>query len=152
MKIAAKDGNEYVAKLPAERQPHIETLRKLVKSEVPAATEGIQWGMLGYAIEGRPFAALASQKQYLSLYLMDLYTQPALRKQHEKALAPLKMGRSCINFASVDELPLDAIAAILRAAPGVVVKAGTLAAKEPAAKKPPAKKPAAKKRAVRSRA
>ena len=126
MKIEAKNGAEYVAAIPAERRPHVEKLRTLVKKAVPKATEGIQWGMLGYAIDGRPFAAIASQKNHLSLYLMDLYTQPALKKKHGKALAKLKMGKSCINFSSVDELPLDTIAAILREAPNVVVKTGTL--------------------------
>jgi len=127
MKIEAKDGNGYVAAIPAERRPHVEKLRALVKKAVPRATEGIQYGMLGYAIEGRPFAAIASQKNYLSLYLMDLYTQPGLKKKHEKALSSLKMGKSCINFSSVDELPLDTIAAILREAPNVVVTSGTMA-------------------------
>jgi uncharacterized protein YdhG (YjbR/CyaY superfamily) len=129
MKIEAKDAKGYVAAVPAERRPHVEALRALVKKAVPKATEGIQWGMLGYAIDGRPFAAIASQKNYLSLYLMDLYTQPALKKKHEKALAKLKMGKSCINFSSVDELPLDTIAAILREAPNVVVERGTMAKK-----------------------
>jgi uncharacterized protein YdhG (YjbR/CyaY superfamily) len=127
MKIEASDGNGYVAAIPAERRPHVEKLRALVKKSVPRATEGIQWGMLGYAIDGRQFAAIASQKSYLSLYLMDLYTQPGLKKKHEKALAKLKMGKSCINFSSVDELPLDTIAAILREAPNVVVPSGTMA-------------------------
>ena len=58
------------------------------------------------------------------------------------------MGKSCINFSSVDELPLDTIAAILRAAPDVVVTFGTMAGKSAKA----AKKPAKKKAAPRSRA
>ena len=135
MKIAAKDANEYVAKIPAERRPHVEKLRALVKRAVPRAREGIVWGMLGYEIEGRPFVCIASQKNYLSLYLCDLYSQPGLRKQHERALAGLKMGKSCINFKSVDELPLDTIAAILREAPNVVVMSGTMAAKKKSATK-----------------
>jgi uncharacterized protein YdhG (YjbR/CyaY superfamily) len=130
MKIAAKDAKGYVAKIPAARRPHVEALRALVKKAVPRATEGIVWGMLGYEIEGRPFVCIASQKNYLSLYLCDLYAQPGLRKKHEKALAGLKMGKSCINFQSVDELPLDTIAAILREAPKLEVKSGTMAAKK----------------------
>jgi len=43
------------------------------------------------------------------------------------ALAGLKTGKSCITFRSVDELPLDAIAAILREAPRVIVRGGTMA-------------------------
>ena len=55
MKIEAKSAKEYVAAIPAERRPHVEKLRALVKAAVPAATEGIQWGMIGYTIGGRPF-------------------------------------------------------------------------------------------------
>jgi uncharacterized protein YdhG (YjbR/CyaY superfamily) len=129
MKIEAKDAKEYLAAIPEERRPHVEKLRRLVKKAVPRATEGICWGMLGFAIEGRPFAAIASQKNYLSLYLMDLYTQPGLKKQHEKALSKLKMGKSCINFSSVDDLPLATIESILKEAPRVVVEGGTMAKK-----------------------
>ena len=127
MKIEAKDGPDYVMKIPVERRPHVERLRALVKQAVPRAKEGIVWGMLGYTIDERPFAAIASQKNYLSLYLMDLYSQPGLRKKHEKSLAKLKMGKSCINFSSVEELPLDTIEAILREAPKVKVDRGTMA-------------------------
>jgi hypothetical protein len=100
--------------------------------------------MLGYAIDGRPFAAMASHKRHLSLYLMDLYTTPSLMETHRAALARLKMGKSCINFQSVDELPLDTISAILAAAPNVKVERGTMA-KVPTAKKANAAKPKAAK-------
>lgn len=138
MKVEAADADAYVAAIPAERRPHVERLRALVRRVVPRATESIQWGMIGWAIDGRPFAAVASQKNHLSLYLMDLYTQPALRATHAAALAGLKMGKSCIRFDSVDELPLATIEAILVEAPRVEVTRGTLA-------KPPANKPATKK-------
>jgi uncharacterized protein YdhG (YjbR/CyaY superfamily) len=133
----AKNPDQYVAALPADRRPHVEKLRTLVKQAVPRATEGIAWGMIGFAYEGRPFAAIASHKSYLSLYLMDLYTQPQLAKKHQKVLATLKMGKSCINFSSIDELPLDTVSAILKEAPNVVVRTGTLATT--AGKRPPKK-------------
>jgi uncharacterized protein YdhG (YjbR/CyaY superfamily) len=127
MSPRAKSADDYLAAIDAERRPHVEALRALVKKTVPGASEGIAWGMLGFAYEGRPFAAIAAHKSYLSLYLMDLYTQPALRKKHEKALSKLKMGKSCINFSSIDELPLETIVAIVKEAPNVVVEGGTLA-------------------------
>ena len=129
MKIDAKTADEYLAKVDDERRPQLARLRALVKRSVPKATESIQWGMIGWAYEGRPFAALASQKNHMSLYLMDLYTQPGLRQKHAKALARLRIGKSCITFDSIEELPLDTIAAVLREAPNVVVATGTLAAK-----------------------
>jgi uncharacterized protein YdhG (YjbR/CyaY superfamily) len=130
MRSQAKSPTEYLAALPVERRRSLEQLRKLVKKAVPASVEGISWGMIGYSVDGRPFAAMAAQKSYLSLYLMDLYSQPGLREKHAEALAGLKMGKSCINFQSLDELPLDAITAILKEAPKVRVTSGTLAPKK----------------------
>lgn len=147
MKSDAKDPKSYLASIEPERRAHLETLRALVKRVVPKATEGMVWGMLGYAIDGRPFAGLAAQKSYLSLYLMDLYTQPSLQAQHVKALSHLKMGKSCINFHDVAELPLDTIEAILREAPKVVVAGGTMA-KVPTAATGAKKAPAAAKKAA----
>ena len=127
MQIKAANPTEYMAKIPAARRPHIETLRRLVRKAVPRAQEGIVWGMLGFCIDERPFVAIASQKNYMSLYLCDIYSQPALRKKYEKAFKSVKMGKSCINFTDVATLPLDAIEAILREAPNVVVTSGTMA-------------------------
>ena len=138
MRIVAETPEAYLQAVPPERRPHLEKLRALIKKSVPRAEERITWGMLGYVIGERPFVAMASQKRYLSLYLMDLYTQPRLRQQHAAALAALDMGKSCINFQSVDELPLDTIGAILREAPNVVVSSGTLArVDKPKTKKAP---------------
>src|SRR5438128_8907897 len=117
MRIQATDAEDYVAQIPEERRPHVQRLRKLVKKAVPKASEGIEWGMICYLYQGRPFACIASQKNYLSLHLPDLYTQPKLRAKHAKALSSLKMGKGCINFRSTEELPLDTIQAILRQAP-----------------------------------
>ncbi len=93
---------------------------------MPGATEGILWKMLGFTLDGRPFVAIASHKSYLSLYLMDIYYDASLRQKHDKALSKLKMGKSCINFQSVDELPLDTIAAILAEAPTISLNAATM--------------------------
>lgn len=128
MKIEAKNPAGYIAAISPERRPHVQKLRALVKKAVPEAKESIVWGMLGYEIAGRPFVCIASQKNYMSLYLCDLSVQPELRKKHAKALAGLKMGKSCINFSDVAELPLETIAAILREAPNVVVGKGTMSA------------------------
>jgi hypothetical protein len=140
MKKQAKSAAAYVAAIPDDRRDDVERLRALVKEAVPQAIEGMVWGMLGYAIGERPFVAIGSHKTYMSLYLLDFYTQPSLRKKYEKALAGVKIGRSCINFQSVDELPLDAIKAILAEAPNVRVEGGTMAKKKmvkPAPKKTP---------------
>src|SRR4029077_15600980 len=60
-----------------------------------------------------PFAALASQKGYMSVYLMCIYGHEALRSWFEEAWAKagkkLDMGKSCVRFKKLDDLALDVI-------------------------------------------
>ncbi len=119
MKLKADTPAEYLAAVPAERRPHIEKLRSLIKKRVPKSREALNWGALSYTVGERPFAAIASQKNYLSLYLLDLCSHPELREPHEAILSKLKMGKGCIRFQSIEELPLETIGAILQAAPKI---------------------------------
>lgn len=141
MKSAAATPEAYLESVPAERRVVVERLRALVLETVPGATEQMQYGMLGYAYEGRPFAALASQKNYVALYLMDLYTQPGLREKHAAALAKLDVGKSCIRFSHDTDLPMETFRAILAQARTAVVSSGTLAAKPKPKPKPQPPKP-----------
>src|SRR5690606_15094143 len=93
-----------------------------------------------------PFAGMASQKNHMSLYLVAVYGNPAqekkLRDAWAKAGKKLDMGKACIRFKKLDDLPLEALGEI---PPGLPAKAyiaqyeSALAARQP---KPAAKKPA----------
>jgi hypothetical protein len=98
MKSAAMAPASYVASISAEHRPDIDKLRKLIKKSVPKAHEGMGWGLLLFSLDERPFAGLASQKNYLSLYLMDLYSRVRLCEKHAATLSKLKMGKSCISI------------------------------------------------------
>jgi hypothetical protein len=58
-------------------------------------------------------AALASQKQYMSLYLLGVYSSPDrtrwFQSEYRKSGKRLDMGKSCVRFASLDDLPLDLV-------------------------------------------
>lgn len=149
MRSEATTPEAYIAGIPEDRRAVVEKLRALVFEAVPGATEHIQYGMLGYAIGGRAFASLASQKNYVAFYLMDLYTQPGLREKHAAALSKLDVGKSCIRFQPKAELPLDTFRAILSVAPTAVVTRGTMA---PAAAKPARKTSADPKRPTSTKA
>jgi hypothetical protein len=64
---------------------------------------------------GQPLglAALASQKQYMSLYLNNVYGDPELeawfRGRFEDAGKKLDMGKSCVRFRQLDDLALNVI-------------------------------------------
>jgi hypothetical protein len=120
--------DEYLAALPADRCEAIRSVRDVVNRNLPEGyQEGIAYGMIGWCVPHSLFpagyhcdptkplgyAALASQKSHMSLYLMSVYGSATERAWFEKAWAKsgkrLDMGKSCIRFKKVEDLPLDVI-------------------------------------------
>ena len=124
---------DYLASLPEDRRLVMEAIRKFVGKNVARGySEMMSWGMICWGIpledypdtyNGQPIcvAALAAQKNYYALYLMGAYGEPVqehlLRDAFAKAGKKLDMGKSCLRFRSLDDLVLDAIAAVLRSTP-----------------------------------
>jgi uncharacterized protein YdhG (YjbR/CyaY superfamily) len=124
---------EYIASLPADRRQEVERVRQVVRRNLPAGyEEGIGFGMICYSVplgayrdtynkQPLMYAALASQKNYLSLYLMPLYPDGTLDKRVRDAFAAagkrLDMGKSCIRFKRADDLDLDVIGDVVAAVP-----------------------------------
>jgi hypothetical protein len=124
---------DYIAGLPDDRRPMISKLRSILKRRMPEGYhESMMWGAITYAIpverfpdtyNGQPlcYVALASQKNYCSLYLMSAYANPSERRELEagfrKAGKKLDMGKSCVRFRSLDDLPLDAIGELIAKVP-----------------------------------
>jgi hypothetical protein len=120
----------YLAKLPADRRDAIARVREVVNANLPTGfAEGVQYGMISWYVprsrfpdtyNGQPLAiaSLASQKNYMALYLMSAYGDPGLaawfRDAFAKAGKKLDMGKSCVRFKSIDALPLDVIGETIR--------------------------------------
>jgi hypothetical protein len=136
MKSAATTVEAYLATLPEDRRRAIEAVRKVILDNLDEGyEEGIQYGMIGYYVPHRvypagyhcdpkqplPFAALASQKGYMSVYLMCIYGHEALRSWFEDAWAKagkkLNMGKSCVRFKKLEDLALDVIGEAIRRVP-----------------------------------
>ena len=123
----------FLASLPADRRREIDAVRTVIRRHLPKGyEEAIVKNMLVYQVpltryadtyNGHPlwYAALASQKRYLSLYLMAVYGDPALaselREGFKAAGLKLDMGKSCIHFKAADDLPLDVIGALVARVP-----------------------------------
>ena len=125
--------SKYLASLPADRRKVIAAVRKLIKANLPAGyRESMLWGAVCYTVplsvlpdtyNGQPlcYTALAAQKNYCSLYLMNVYGDgaqaKAFRAGFEKAGKKLNMGKSCVRFRTLDDLPLELIAQTIAATP-----------------------------------
>src|SRR5215471_9271931 len=124
---------QYIASLPADRAKTIATVRALVNKHIPRGYEEcIVWGTIGWTIplsrypdtyNNQPicYVALASQKNYCSLYLMGAYTFGSasqleqLKAAFKAAGKKLDMGKSCVHFETPDDLPLEAIGKLISA-------------------------------------
>jgi hypothetical protein len=121
----AKSVAEYLRELPAERAEAIQRVREVILGNLPEGyEEGMQYGMIGYYVplerypdtyNGQPLgvAALASQKNYMSVYLHGVYSDPEVeswfRDAYAKSGKKLDMGKSCVRFRRIDDLPLKVI-------------------------------------------
>lgn len=114
----------YLKNLPEDRRKTIDKLRRFILKHLPPGyEEGIQYGMIAYYVplsaypktyNGQPlgYIAIASHKNYISLYLMSIYGSGEIefRRAYRKTGKKLDMGKSCVRFKTIDDLPLDLIA------------------------------------------
>ena len=133
MQSQATTVEQYLAELPEDRRIAISAVRQVIlKSIDKDYEEGMQYGMIGYYVPHRlypagyhcdpkqplPFAGLASQKNYMSLYMMTVYGEGAEETRFRDAWAKtgkkLDMGKCCIRFRKLTDLALDVIAETLR--------------------------------------
>lgn len=120
---------QYIASLPADRAKTISLVRAFVNRHIAGGyDECLAWGTISWAIplsrypetyNKQPicYVALASQKNYCSLYLMgpvwsaDQMAQ--LRAEFQAAGKKLRMGKCCVQFQSPEDLPLEAIGKLI---------------------------------------
>jgi uncharacterized protein DUF1801 len=160
---------EYLATLPADRRSAIQQVRAVIRKHLPQGyAEQMQYGMISYVVPlalypagyldkrdvPLPFISLASQKQYMAIYLMNVSGDPELeawfKAAWQKSQKKLDMGKACLRFNSVEDLALDVLGeAVTRSPLPDYISRYELAhpprpTASPRAKKPPAPSPGAK--------
>jgi uncharacterized protein YdhG (YjbR/CyaY superfamily) len=100
---------EYLGALTPERRATLETLRSLVFQVAPDAVGTMRYGMPAYDVRGRDLCQFASQKRYVSLYL-----DPRIVEKYRGELEGLSLGKGCVRFRKLDQLPLETIEHMLR--------------------------------------
>lgn len=136
MQSKAKTVAQYLGSLTSDQREVIAAVRTVILANLDAGfEEGMQYGMLGYAVPHRlypagyhcdpkqqlPFAALAAQKNYFALHLMSLYMNPEETKWFTDAWKAagkkLDMGKACVRFKKLDDLALDVVGQAIRRMP-----------------------------------
>lgn len=115
----------YLDELPAERRAVVSAVRKVIRKNLPKGyQETLDWGIISYAIplkrypntyNDQPlcYLGLAARKNFYTLHLMRAYGDPKhlawLKEEFKKAGKKLDMGKSCIHFRTLGDLPLEVI-------------------------------------------
>jgi uncharacterized protein YdhG (YjbR/CyaY superfamily) len=133
MRIESTSVNDYFSKVPEERQSAMNKLREIVKNNLPKGfEEQLSYGMPGYVVPHSiypdgyhcdpklplPFASIASQKNFVAVYHMGIYASPELMEWFvseypNHCSRKLDMGKSCIRFKKIEEIPFDLIGELM---------------------------------------
>ncbi len=125
MRSEATTVEEYLKSLPRDRHESISAVRQVILKNLPDGYEEMMnWGMITYQVpletypdtyNGQPlmYAALASQKNHMAVYLSGIYISETSRKKFESAYKStgkrFDVGKSCVRFRKLDDLPLPLI-------------------------------------------
>ena len=128
MKSNAATVEDYLQSLPEDRRAAISAVRKVILANLPKGYEECMvCGMIGYVVPHSIYPAgyhcdprlpllyanLGSQKNHMALYLMCVYGDDATRDWFEKAYRAsgkkLDMGKACVRFKRLEDLPLEVI-------------------------------------------
>jgi uncharacterized protein YdhG (YjbR/CyaY superfamily) len=130
MRSTATTVQEYMQELAPERRAALETVRETILENLPPGyEEAMGFGMITYQVplevyadtyNGKPlmYAALASQKRHMAVYLTGIYMDQGSREAFEKAYEAtgkrMDVGKSCVRFRKLDDLPLELIGESIR--------------------------------------
>lgn len=133
MQSQATTVENYIQELPEDRRDAIASVRKLILNNLPDGyAETMQWGMISYVVpleiypdtynkQALAYVSLASQKNYMTLYLLGVYAESsqekALRDGYAARGKKLDFGKSCLRFKSLDDILPDVIGPIIASVP-----------------------------------
>jgi len=125
MKSEAITINDYLAEMPEDRREAITRVRETILKNLPAGyEEAINFGMITYQVplevypdtyNKKPlmYAALANQKNHMAVYLTGIYMDEELyqdfEERYRKTGKRYDVGKSCVRFRKLDDLPLELI-------------------------------------------
>jgi uncharacterized protein YdhG (YjbR/CyaY superfamily) len=133
MQSKATTPEQYLAELPEDRREAMSKLREITLQNLPKGfEEQISFGMLGYVVphsiypngyhcnpkDPLPFFAIASQKNSINIYHMMVYADKNLHdwfsaEYPKYCKSKLDMGKSCIRFKKINDIPYDLIGELL---------------------------------------
>ena len=137
MTSKAATPNDYIKELPGDRKEPVSKLRETISKNIPKGfKEVMSYGMIGYVVPHElfpagyhcdpklplPFVNIASQKNFIAMYHMGIYSSPELLKWFtaeyaKQSPSKLDMGKSCIRFKKPEHIPYKLIGELMKKMP-----------------------------------
>ena len=134
MKIKVNNIEEYLQNIPEDRKEVFGKLMNVIRENIPSGfSEELSYGMPAWVVPHSlypdgyhcspelplPFATVASQKNFIAVYHMGIYATPELldwfvKEYHKHSKRKLDMGKSCIRFKKMDDVPFELIGELMR--------------------------------------
>ena len=134
MTSSATSPEEYLEALPPDRKQAVIQLYTTILKNIPRGFKDVMsYGMIGYVVPHElypggyhcdpklplPFAAIASQKNYIAFYHMGIYAMPDLlqwftTEYSKHSTAKLDMGKSCIRFKKPEYIPYRLVGELMK--------------------------------------
>ena len=115
---------QYLARLEEPRKSQVARLDRLIRATVPELERCICAGMLAYGPVHYRYAsgregdsarvAVANNAQAISMYLMAVDEKGWLAERYRSRLPKAKIGKSCVRFRRMDDLPETELVALLK--------------------------------------
>jgi len=109
MQSQGKDVNQYMQEVPAERLEALRVLREMCLTTLAGYEESMAYGMPSYTKGGTVEVAFASQKNYISLYIL----KEEVLNQHRPALEGLSLGKGCIRYSKPEKIDFEVVKQLL---------------------------------------
>jgi uncharacterized protein YdhG (YjbR/CyaY superfamily) len=109
MQSLANDVDHYMQDVPSERRAVLQQLRELCLATLTGYEESMVYGMPSYARGGEVEVAFASQKKYISLYILK---KPVL-DHHRQALKGISLGKGCIRYTKPEKVDFAIVQQLL---------------------------------------
>lgn len=110
MQSQAKDVNQYLKEVPAERLEALQQLRGLCLTTLQGYEESMAYGMPSFTKNGTVEVAFASQKNYISFYIL----KEEILNQHRSALQGVSLGKGCIRYSKPEKIDFEVVKQLLK--------------------------------------
>lgn len=124
--VKAKTLKEYFDLLPPERRKLMDFFHTFIQETAPSLKPHFSYNMPGYGsfpyknykkeIIQWPVISLASQKNYISIYVCAIQNGEYIAEKYKRHLGKVNVGKSCIRFQKIEDVNLEELKKVIKLA------------------------------------